>query len=142
MDLSKIDITRLTAKDQRDILQNHPDTIKVTIGGKEFDFYFGGASYSYAEGEDIDLVDIMENEDKSGMKKDLEELAQILYIGVLPFDDSIKFEEIVLRLSMNEYQRISREVLPRVFGVDDASVAKVLDEEAGAGQKKPEKEDD
>ena len=94
-------------------LANHPDTVTVAIAGEERPWFLGKVTFDLAKAKNIELGDILgqfEDVDEdaalgsvSGM---LDNFGQLLYFGMLPFQEDLELEEVTDFLSLGDVPRL------------------------------------
>lgn len=140
MDNSRYDLTKLPAEELKNLLENHVDTITITIGNEEneFDLFYGGITWEFADQEDVDFTTILFEEDRDISKKqELREFAEILHLGHRPFNEDSDPLKFLVLLSHKEYTRLTNEIVPTVFGM----LEEALDEEEREALREEEREE-
>ena len=125
MDQQRIDITTIPAERRKRILERNPDTKTITIGPEEYTFFFGGATFSIAKMQGIDLSEVLEATTGS-VEDNVDQFCYLLYCGIVPFEPDISPEEIKLMLSFEEMRRLQKVIMPDISdavqeGADSAS---------------------
>lgn len=143
----EVDFSELTRDEIEDLLENHPDTEEIELGGQTFKLWFGGASFGFAEKEGIDLGEILDIDPsdagaelgKQSMEQFFAEVQRLLFVGLKPLQQDITLTKIAFLLSAQERMRVAPKLQNILYGVglQDAksTIQKELDAET-SGKKK------
>lgn len=118
-------VTDLPVQKRREILDNHEDTREVDLGPKEIPFWLGGASFDFAEEQEIDLSGIITafQQGSENPKDNLDGVCKILYVGTLPFGTDISLAEIKLMVSLESVEGLINQIFPDVEELADDDTA-------------------
>jgi len=136
----EVDFSKLTADEIEDLLGSHPDTEELEIGGKTFKFWFGGASYAYAEKEGIDLGEILDPDgdvEPQSLESLFEEVQKLLLVGLKPLQPDITLTKLAFLLSTQERMRLTPKLMNAIYGVGLEDAQSALQKQiAESGKKK------
>ena len=103
----------MTFQERAERLRNHPDTVTVTIAGEDRPWFLGKVSFDLAAAKGIELGDVLSQfegiEEDSGLgalSGMLDSFGQLLYFGMLPFEESLEPGDVSDLLSIGDLPRL------------------------------------
>lgn len=105
-------------------LRQHPDTVLLTILGEEHPWFLGNVTFRLATAKGIDIPKILEDLDGLGDDAGMEAFApmlgkvgQLVYAGMLPFDEDLVEEEVTDLISFGDLGRLLPQIMEPLKGL-------------------------
>lgn len=103
----------MKASQRQHLLQSHPDTETIIIGGQERLWFVGRISFKIAEKQHgVKMEDVFRKAEEGA--DNMDQLTQLLWIGLLPFDEKVTLAWVETMLSFTEMLAITP-LLTRYF---------------------------
>lgn len=112
----------MTKEELQEALRNHPDTIEIEFAGKERPYFIGNRTFALLRERGFDPnkvfpFDLTEEEiEEEGITGQSDRAAQLVWAGLLPFDEDLELEDVEALMSAREMTALYREIIQRTFG--------------------------
>ncbi|PAP79617.1 hypothetical protein B1759_14955 [Rubrivirga sp. SAORIC476] len=105
-------------------LLQHPDTVRLTILHEEHPWFLGNVTFRLASAKGIDIPRILEDLDGLGDDAGMEAFApmlgkvgQLVYAGMLPFDEDLVEEDVTDLISFGDLGRLLPQIMAPLQGL-------------------------
>lgn len=88
------------------------DSVKITIGGKTFDFMMTPYGIMIAEEHGIDILQLFDQigsqlKDDASPTKQLSLISKIIWAGILPFNEDMTLKDVQMLMTFNDFGTVA-----------------------------------
>lgn len=124
-------------------LRQHPDTLTVPLAGEERPWFLGKVTFDLAKGRGVELGDVLKSFEDVGADAGVETLApmldafgRLLWLGMLPFDESLAESDVTDYLSVGDLTRLAPALLAKLGDAADEQQGKAQAAAQGAADRR------
>lgn len=90
----------------------NPDAVKITIGGKTFDFMMTPYGIMIAEEQGIDILKLFDEigtqvKENSSPTKQLSLISKIIWAGIAPFHEGVTLKDVQMLMTFNDFSTVA-----------------------------------